>query len=165
MFNDWRLKKGPIVPNKATKDEDLTLEHIKEELSDSDDLIIKQIKIVGNKKINIVCIDGLVDSLIIDQNIIKPLLKMTEEAKQNMQNKLVKINMPSIFKKIENGLIPHIEMEVATKMSDIVASVLSGCACLFITGVTDKAIIFVVVITGLLYFRYLTRLIIAKMVV
>ena len=31
MFNDWRLKKGPIVPNKATKDEDLTLEHIKED--------------------------------------------------------------------------------------------------------------------------------------
>ncbi len=142
MFNDWRLKKGPIVPNKTTKDGDLTLEHIKEELSDSDDLIVKEIKIVGNKKVNIVCIDGLVDSLIIDQNIIKPLLKMTEEAKQNRENKLGKINMPSIFKKIENGLIPHIEMEVATKMSDVVAAVLSGCACLFITGVTDKAIIF-----------------------
>lgn len=142
MLNDWRLKKGSIIPSKSVKDDNLTLEHIKEEISNSDDLVVKEIKIVGNKKISIVCIDGLVDSLLIDQNVINPLLKMRDEANQNRQNKLGKVNMSSIFKKVEDGGIPHIEMEVATKMSDVVSQVLSGCACMFVTGVTDKAIIF-----------------------
>lgn len=142
MLNDWRAKKGSAVPNKNVVDDNLTVEHIKEELSNSDDLIVKEITIVGNKKISIVCIDGLINSILIDENIIKPLIKMIDEAKQNRESDINKISMPSIFKKIQEGLVPHIAVKEVTKMSEIVTQVLSGASCLFITGVKDKAIIF-----------------------
>jgi len=142
MLNDWRLKKGEKIPSKPVYDNNLSVDHIKEELSNSDDLTIKEITIVGNKKISIVCIDGLVNSMLIDENIIKPLISMVDEAKQNRENKLEKSSMPSIFKKIEQGLIPHISIKQATKMSEIVTQILCGSACLFITGINDKAIIF-----------------------
>lgn len=142
MLNDWRLKKGNVLPSKTTRDDNLTVEHIKEELANSDDLIIKEITIVGNKKISIVCIDGLVNSLLIDENIIKPLIKMVDEAKQNRESGTEKVSMPSIYKKIEEGLVPHIAIKEVTKMSDILTQVLCGASCLFITGVKEKAIIF-----------------------
>lgn len=142
MLNDWRLKKGSVIPSKNTSDNNLTPEHIKEELSNSDDLIVKEITIVGNKKVSIVCIDGLVNSILIDENIIKPIIAMIDEAKANRENGLEKVNMPSIFKKIEEGLVPHIAIKEVTKMSDILTQVLCGASCMFITGVNDKAIIF-----------------------
>jgi len=142
MLNDWRLKKGKTVPSKNVSDDNLTVEHIKQELSNSDDLTVKEITIVGNKKISIVCIDGLVNSMLIDENIIKPLIKMVDDAKKNRESKLEKENMPSIFKQIEQGLVPHLSIKESTKMSEIVTQVLCGSACLFISGITDKAIIF-----------------------
>lgn len=142
MLNDWRLKNGPIVPSHRVSDDNLTVEHIKEELENSDDLIVKEITIIGSKKISIVCIDGLVNSVLIDENIIKPLIKMVNQAKHNRKNKEAKINMPSIYKQIEEGLIPHIAIKEVTKMSEIVTQILSGATCLFITGINNKAIVF-----------------------
>lgn len=142
MLNDWRLKKGAIVPARNVSDNDITVEHIREELANSDDLTIKEITIVGSKKVSIVCIDGLVNSMLVDENIIKPLINMIDEAKRNRENQVGKINMPSIYKQIEQGLIPHLSIKVCTKMSEILTQVLCGSACLFVTGVVDKAIIF-----------------------
>ena len=114
MLNDWRLKKGKVLPSKITSDENLTVEHIKEELANSDDLIIKEITIVGSKKISIVCIDGLVNSILLDESVIKPLIKMVDEAKQNRESSAGNVNMPSIYKKIEEGLVPHIAIKKVT---------------------------------------------------
>ncbi len=142
MFNDWRLKKGPVIPKKNLKEDAITIENVESEFSNSDDLIVKNIKIIGNKKISIVCIDGLVNALLLDQNVIKPLLKLKNQVVSNRENKDIKIKMPSIFKSIEDGIIPHIEMEIVTKKKDILDHVLSGSACVILSDVKDKAIIF-----------------------
>lgn len=139
MFNDWRLKKGPIVPKRRKKIDGLTLESIKEELAGSDDLTVKEIATFGNKKISIVGIDGLIDSILLDQNVISPLIYLKDK---NMLQNNGKIDMQLLFKQIENGAIPHIEMSIAYKMDEIISQVLAGCVCVFLSDIKDKAIIF-----------------------
>lgn len=139
MFNDWRLKKGPIVPKRRKKIDGLTLESIKEELAGSDDLTVKEIATFGNKKIAIVGIDGLIDSILLDQNVISPLIYLKDK---NMLQNNGKIDMQLLFKQIENGAIPHIEMSIAYKMDEIISQVLAGCVCVFLSDIKNKAIIF-----------------------
>lgn len=139
MFNDWRLKKGPLMPRSKSINDGLSSKSIKSELSDSDDLIVKEITVIGNKKITIVGIDGLIDSILLDQNVIKPLIKLKDKNLVKYDNKL---SMQYIFRQIEDGAIPHIEMEIVYKMEDILSQVLAGCVCVFLSDVKDKAIIF-----------------------
>ena len=102
MFNDWRLKKGPIVPRSKSINDGLSIKSIKSELSDSDDLIVKEISVIGNKKITIVGIDGLINSILLDQNVIGPLIKLKDKNLTKCDNKL---SMQYIFKQIEDGAI------------------------------------------------------------
>lgn len=139
MFNDWRLKRGPIIKKGNIVHDGLSVKSIKSELSDSDDLIVKEISVIGNKKITIVGIDGLIDSILLDQNVITPLIKLKDKHLLQYENKL---SMQYMFKQIEDGAIPHIEMEIVYNMEDILSQVLAGCVCVFLSDVKDKAIIF-----------------------
>ena len=139
MFNDWRLKKGPLMPRSKSINDGLSVKSIKSELSDSDDLIVKEISVIGNKKITIVGIDGLINSILLDQNVIGPLIKLKDKNLTKCDNKL---SMQYIFKQIEDGAIPHIEMEIVYKMEDILSQVLAGCVCVLLSDIKDKAIIF-----------------------
>lgn len=142
MLSDWRLKRGPIVPKRAIKDGKITAETIKEELSNSDDLIIREIVLYGSKKINIICIDGLINSLILDENVIKPIIDLKNKAVKEKELYDKKISSTEIFRKIEDGLIPHIDMKIQTKMEEIIGSILSGSACIVFPGIEDKVAIF-----------------------
>jgi len=142
MLSDWRLKRGPLVPKKAIKDGKITLENVQSELSNSDDLIVKEITLYGNKKINIVCIDGLINSLILDQNVIKPLISLKDKTIKEKELYDKKISTSEMFRKIEDGIIPHIEMKIETKMENVVSGILSGGACVILTGIENKVAIF-----------------------
>ena len=142
MLSDWRLKKGSVVPKSDIVDKNITVDVLKKELSNSDDLIVKEISLFGNKKISIVCIDGLINSLVLDQNVIKPLINLKKESLKNKEIKGEKISTSAIFRKIEDGIVPHIEMEIEKDMDKIISSILAGSACVFISGVHNKAAVF-----------------------
>lgn len=142
MLSDWRLKKGPVVPKRPIRESSLTADNIKNELSNSDDLIVREITLYGNKKINIICIDGLINSLILDENVIKPLIELKNKALKEKELYDKKISTSEIFRKIEDGIIPHIEMKIQNKMEDIISGILSGGACVIMPGIEDKVAIF-----------------------
>ena len=57
-----------------------------------------------------------------------------------MKNTENRVNIPSIYNQIHHGLLPHLSIKECTEISEIITDILSGSACLFITGINDKAI-------------------------
>ncbi|MDD2627431.1 MAG: spore germination protein [Clostridia bacterium] len=138
MFNDWRLKKGPKAPKTIVTKQGITIDSIKEEFTDCDDLIVREIVMDQERKFHIIAIDGLINSLLVDQNILKPLMNLIEEEKNYTYRK----NITTIFKRMEMGEIPHIEMKINNDRKQIISQVLSGFVCVLDSNVSDKAITF-----------------------
>ncbi len=138
MFDDWRLQKGQKVPKTTITKQGITVDSIKEELIDSDDLIVREIVMNEERKFHVIAIDGLINSLLVDQNILKPLMNLIEEEK----NKTYRVNITPIFERMEMGEIPHIEMKVNSDRNQIISQILSGFVCVLDSSVNDRGITF-----------------------
>lgn len=74
MFNLWRLNKKKGWPDDSKLKGVITKENIKKILGDSNDIVMKDVYTWNDKvRITTICIDGMVDSNIVDNYILRPL--------------------------------------------------------------------------------------------
>lgn len=138
MLYDWRLrkKKRNTNPPQEQAEKLITIEIIKQELTDLDDLIVREIQIIKNKKIYIIGIDGMINADIIDQNILKTLIVIKEKIVKT-ENK----SKSSVFDLIDEGNITHIELEKKNNLSDIIKKVLMGFVAIIDSDIYNAAYI------------------------
>ena len=74
MFDLWRINRTKKEPEEIKIEGKLTSEHAKEVLGDSNDVIVKEVY-TGNYSVRIkmIAIDGLIDSNLVDDYVLKPL--------------------------------------------------------------------------------------------
>ncbi|TYQ18287.1 UNVERIFIED_CONTAM: spore germination protein KA [Acetivibrio alkalicellulosi] len=118
-----------------SKDINENLEHIKKvyNIPDNGDLVIREFEIVAkDKSLNafIILFDGMSDSTIINSSILQPLMLLSNVEVKGKENDL------ALY--IRNHLIPHNQVKMVEKISDIIDEVNFGGSGLFIDGI-DKA--------------------------
>ncbi|HHW32462.1 MAG TPA: spore germination protein [Clostridiaceae bacterium] len=104
--------------------EEVTTENIKSVLSDSADINYQVHYINGNRNlpVTVVFVDGLVNTKIVNDDILKPLVqeKVLEEVR----------NYKEIIDLIEHGIIYHTSRIVRSNLGDTLADILSGSVAL-----------------------------------
>ncbi len=106
------------------KNVDLTGDNIKTLLSDSDDIVIRNLYINGieRQKVTLCFVDGLINSKIVNDDILKPLLQETglSEAK----------NSKEIIDLIEHGTLYAASQFTRDSIDDTINDILNGSAAL-----------------------------------
>lgn len=143
MLDKWRINRKSIRPKK-TKTEDekngsdqasktVTLEDIKRELSGSDDISYREIKINENETLTLCFVQGMVDVVLIDEEIIKPIILQI--------NKNQNIKVKEIYTRIEDGLIYHATYKIEEDLDKVIDAILGGELFLISEGM-KKGILF-----------------------
>jgi spore germination protein KA len=137
MLDNWRLpnqiRKKNVKPAEKRIDSKINIENIKECFKDCADVNYKDFT-VGNEEFYLVYIENMVDLVIIDDDILKPLLN--GNMKESKYDKL------DLFGKIEKGLIPHIATSPETDVNKLIMHILNGNLCLINKNNDKKAITF-----------------------
>lgn len=107
--------------NKKVK---LTSENIDLLLSDSDDIVIQKLYINGDDDLEVtLCfVDGLVDSKIINDDILRPLLQETNLSHAKNEKEIIEL--------IEHGTIYAANQKVRDSINETIEDILSGHAAL-----------------------------------
>jgi len=105
-------------------EKEVTTENIRSVLSDSNDISYQVHYINGcsHLPVTVVFVDGMVDTKIVNDDILKPLIqeKAFEKAK----------DLSSIIDLIEHGAIYHASRKLRNKLGDTLADILSGAVAL-----------------------------------
>jgi len=134
MFKLWRIGKDNNTINKAPIVGPLTSKNIEEALGKSSDVIIKEVYTWNkNIKIKAIAIDGMVDSKVIDDYILRPLtigqpfkeLKSEDEA----------------YEVAKSGFLYHLSQQNIDTLKDAINGILQGDMVIVFDNV-KKAIIF-----------------------
>jgi len=116
-------------------DKEVSTENIKSILSDCSDIIYQEHYINGcpNLPVTVVFVDGLVNTKIVNDDVLKPLSqeKVLEEAR----------DFNSIIDLIEHGTVYHATRKLRTNLGDTLSDILSGSVALIFDSV-KKAITF-----------------------
>ncbi|RKD31385.1 spore germination protein [Thermohalobacter berrensis] len=141
-FNKKKNKEEVIVRKEALEDYrkplskklDTNIKLIKESIGHNPDVLIREFKVGGsNLKAAIVHIDGLADTKLIDEQILKPLML-----------ELPKINgskvATTIKNKLKNSIITTAYIKEVETLDKCILQILSGSTTLFING-NNKALI------------------------
>ena len=135
MFNFWRINKKV----EFTKDSEilgsLTSKNIKEVLGDSSDIIVKKVYINNDKYFNITAfgIDGMVDTNIVDDFILKPLASNEKVLRAK--------NEKELFNLVTDGITYHFDQKIVEDLSKAVDSILKGLTVLVFDSL-KKAVVF-----------------------
>jgi len=110
--------------NKEFSDKEITTENIKSILSDSSDINYQVYYINGRRDLSVtlVFVDGLVDTKMVNDDILKPL--MQEKALEEVNN------IKDIINLIEHGLIYHASKKIQNNLGDTLADILNGSVAL-----------------------------------
>lgn len=110
--------------NKEFSDKEVTTENIKSILSDSDDIKYQVYYINGrrNLPVTLIYVDGLVDTKVINDDILKPL--MQEKALEEVNN------LKDIVDLIEHGIIYHASRKMQSSLGDTLEDILRGSVAL-----------------------------------
>lgn len=116
-------------PDEISKDIEKNLEYIKKTYNypDNGDFIIREFKIATkdkNLQAFIILFDGMSDSDIVDTHILKPLMLYSNIEVSGKKDDL------ALY--IKNHLIPHNQIEMTSKMSDVIEEVNFGGVGIFI---------------------------------
>ncbi|MBQ7668597.1 MAG: spore germination protein [Clostridia bacterium] len=135
MFNFWRINKKV----EFTKDNEilgsLSSKNVKEVLGDSSDIIVKKVYINNDKDFNITAfgIDGMVDTNIVDNFILKPLASNEKVLRAK--------NEKELFNLVTDGIIYHFDQKIVEDLSKAVDSILKGLTVLVFDSL-KKAVVF-----------------------
>lgn len=134
MFNLWRINKKVIEPSGPCISGTLTSENIKKILGDSNDITVKEV-FTWNEKIKIVAIgiDGLVDSDVIDNFVLRPLT--VGRPFENVANE------KEAYKLAKEGFLYHFSQDEVTDLNDAIKKILQGVTVVVFDNV-KKAISF-----------------------
>ncbi len=128
--NKLKLKKNFLYKdNLGNTEMDLTTANIKKLLCCSSDIVIRELYINGDSglPLTMIYIDGIVDTKVVDNDIMKPLLQEMALSKRKKSR--------DIISKIEHGALYHASQCTRDKLSDCIGDILNGCVAL----VLDKA--------------------------
>ena len=120
MFNLWRINKKVIEPSGPKIAGALTSENIKKILRDSNDITVKEV-FTWNEKIKIVAIgiDGLVDSDVIDNFVLRPLT--VGRPFENVSNEKEAYNLAKeVCKRVDS--IDELAYSLFNKMIELIPS-------------------------------------------
>jgi len=126
MFNRFRNRNNPEDNKESTglEDKEVTTENVRSVLSDSSDINYQVHYINGCRDlpVNVVFVDGLVNTKMVNDDILKPLSqeKILEEAK----------DYKSIIDLIEHGTVYHASRKLRTGLEDTLADILNGAVAL-----------------------------------
>lgn len=129
MFQGFRRKKksqaSQLYNEKLENNElELTASNIKKLLSGSSDIVFRQLYINGDRDlpVTLIYIDGIVDTKVVDDDILKPLLQEMALSKNKRPR--------DIISKIEHGALYHAYQSTRDKLSDCIEDIFDGCAAL-----------------------------------
>lgn len=102
----------------------------------SSDIIIREFSI-GDKKIRafIVNVDGMVDKVVVNDNIMQPIMIETKKVHSDILTK------KQVYESIRNYFITAADIQEKTKLGEIIDSILSGDTALIIDGMEKSIII------------------------
>lgn len=105
-------------------------------LKANSDMIFREFSI-GDKKIKgfLMCLDGMVDKMVINDNIIEPIIIETRKLNGSALNK------KQVYESLWDYFITTADIKEKTKIGDIIDSVLDGDTALVIDGVEKSIII------------------------
>lgn len=138
MLDNWRLpnqihKKENAKPKDCKLDSQINIEKIKECFKDCGDVNYKNF-LVGKEEFVLVYIENMVDLILINDGILKPLL--------HGNDKESKVDKLDVFSKIEKGMLPHISSLVENDVNKIITHILNGNICLISTKDKKRAVAF-----------------------
>ncbi|PKM72171.1 MAG: spore germination protein [Firmicutes bacterium HGW-Firmicutes-16] len=123
----------PSSEPKIAPEEIVKIESIKQKFLDSTDIIFNEVIIDENRKLNVVFVDGMVNSEIIDNFVLKPLIQETilKEAKTEKD----------IIDLIMLGTVYHCQRKLRDKLTDCYHDLLIGSLVLIFEN-SEKAVTF-----------------------
>lgn len=132
-----RVRKAPTLPIDQERDQPLSGQRIREELSKSSDIVFREFSLRAKKEIPCVLgvVDGLVDKHLLDEYLLRVLMVdlvndpyFKEITINNVHDSLIKL------------LTPTNEIKKISLMGEAIDAILSGDAVLFI-GETQEALV------------------------
>lgn len=127
MLN-FRKKKPGKEPSQTAANyappinEEISTVNLKEKLAASQDIIFNKISVSKNMNLTLLFVDGLVDSKIVDDDVLKPLIQ--EEALGRVKSEKEIIDL------IMLGALYHNQRKLCEKLEDCILDLLSGSAVL-----------------------------------
>jgi len=105
-------------------DKEVTTQNIKKVLSDSSDIMyqVYYINSQRNLPVTLVFVDGLVDTKIVNDDVLKPLIQGKVFEGVN--------NYKEIIDLIDHGIISHASKKIQNRLEDTLADILSGSVAL-----------------------------------
>lgn len=116
---------------------ELTIDNLKNILMRSNDVLLKEISINKNLKATLFFIEGIVDSKLINEYIIKPLTQMPRFTESKTNTEVIKL--------ISEGALPSSSQNEKYNLTDVINSILNGNTALLFHG---KNIAFVFDVKG-----------------
>ncbi len=131
--NDLDDNTEPSNEAKISPEEIVKIESIKQKFADSTDVIFNEVIIDENRKFNVVFVDGMVNSEVIDNFVLKPLIQETilKEAKTEKD----------IIDLIMLGTVYHCQRKLRDKLTDCYHDMLIGSLVLVFEN-SEKAVTF-----------------------
>ena len=128
-------KKVIIEEKPELKNLDLTSDNIKNQIGDSSDVVTRDLLINGKKElpVHFFCIDGLVNTKNVDDDILKPLQQDSNLKEADSEKDAVE--------KIMNGSVYHNQIKLVESIDKAIEGVLSGGAILVFDH-EKKAVLF-----------------------
>ncbi len=134
MFKLWRVGAKSKEKGDIKVVGPLTSCKIEEILGKSSDVIVKEVY-TGNKniKIKVIAIDGMIDSSVIDETILKPLTmgQKFKEAKSEEE----------VYEIVKKGFLYHLSQEEINSLQDAITNILKGITVVVFDNI-KKAIAF-----------------------
>ncbi|MBO9600096.1 MAG: spore germination protein [Cohnella sp.] len=125
-----RLNDKPVDPNAAEN-----ARYIKELLSAPSDLVLKEIPIgAGGERVVVCCIDGLVDRTVIDDRVLRPLMRQSPIDEETVAS-------PDFLMRLQESVLPLQGSSLADELIEAVDSLLAGDAVLFADGSTQALVL------------------------
>jgi spore germination protein KA len=130
-----RQKAQPEKDDKISKNLTEAVNTIKNETMESSDVVIRRFYIGGDvgAEAAIVFIDGLINSKIINDNVIRPLILSIRHGEEELERE-------SIISHIEKTMLTVNDIREVSSISDALDGALAGDVVLFVDG-ADKAVI------------------------
>lgn len=121
MFDLWRINRTKKEPEEIKIEGKLTSDHAKEVLGDSNDVLVKEVY-TGNYSVRIrmIAIDGLIDSNLVDDYVLKPL---TEHSLDKTEK--------DVYNLCKKGSIYHIAQREVKDINEALEHILMGNTVVF----------------------------------
>jgi len=119
--------------NQQKPEEEIKTEVLKQKLSASMDIIFNEVSLEEGRKFTVVFVDGMINSQMVDNFVIKPLIQETELKEAQNDKDLIDLIML--------GTVYHCQRKVRDKLSDCYGDLLTGSVVLVFDD-SKKAITF-----------------------